>query len=384
MSTRAGLIERSRHQQFLRRQEKTPVQLVGNDSPAVSRTADGSAVRDVWPDTSLTWVVGALLDDHTERSAEFFDLDPRSQFLAVDVLRTLTRAALDVGQLDDQKFLAVTIDAFRDWLATPMVGKLPATLADGRSEAETAKREALLSRTLVNLAATAIIDDALGPDVASLLLEGCLTLLNVSAAGLVMVTPDGNLEVIATSNEQAQTLANFEVRSQEGPCIECLDSGEPVSLSDLNVVNAMWPRFGAEGRAAGFQSVQVLPMRLRETVIGVLALFSTQRGVMAAPDVDTGQALADMATIAVLQRRSEVDSQRRNDQRHGALETRIVIEQAKAMIAQRSGLTMDQAFSVLRSHSLHCGRGLIDIAHDVVDARVSAATLEPIPFVRIG
>ena len=156
MGTRVGLIDRSRHQQFLRRQEKSPVQLAGNLVPETFRVADESAVRDVWPDTSLAWVVGALLDDHTERTAEFFDLDPRSQFLAVDVLRTLTRAALDVGQIDDQKFVAVTIGTFRDWLATPLVGESHPTLGAVKSDADMAKREALLARTLVELAATEV------------------------------------------------------------------------------------------------------------------------------------------------------------------------------------------------------------------------------------
>ena len=342
------------------------------------RAADESAVREVWPDTSLTWVVGALLDDHSERSAEFFDLDPRSQYLAVDVLRTLTRAALDAAQVDGQKVAAVTIGAFQDWLATSLTGELAPTLCGVKSDMDIARREALLAQTLVELASTAV-DNQLGePSVASLLLEGCLKLLDVSAVGLVLVTPDGNLAVTATSNEQAQTVQNFEVGSQEGPCIECLDSGEPVSLQDLNVVNPMWPRFALEGLAAGFESVQVLPMRCRETVIGVLTLFSAKRGLMTAQDLDTGRALADMATIAILQLRFELDVQRQSDQRCVAMQNRTVMEQAKVMIAQRTGLTVDEAFSVLRSHSLHCGRRLTDIALDVVNAKVSAVTLEPI------
>ncbi len=243
-----------------------------------NQPADEFPLRDVWPDSSLAWVVAALFDDHMERSAKFFDLDQRSQFLAVDVLRTLTRAALDVGQVDDQTFVAATIGAIRDWLATPYVVELPPGLDGVQSEADMVGRDARLARTLVALAATAIDDDAYGPNLENLLLDACLLLLNVSAAGLVLVASNGTLEVTATSNEQARMLQNFEVGSQEGPCIECLDSGEPVSLPNLNVVSPMWPRFATAGLAAGFHSLQVLPMRCGETVIGVLTVLHSAGG----------------------------------------------------------------------------------------------------------
>src|SRR5687768_15430506 len=161
-------------------------------------------------------------------------------------------------------------------------------------------REAVLARTLVELADTLVADfDVV--ELLTLLADRCVDVLDVDAAGLMLVAPDGNLRVMASSSEAMRMLELFELQAQEGPCLDCYKTGSPVVNQDLETVDGRWPRFAAEALAAGFHSVHALPMRLRGTVIGALNLFHVSTGVMREADVAAAQALADVATIAILQ-----------------------------------------------------------------------------------
>jgi GAF domain-containing protein len=168
----------------------------------------------------------------------------------------------------------------------------------------------------------------------------------------------------------------FELQAQEGPCLDCYRTGQPVVNQDLATVDGRWPRFAAEALAAGFHSVHALPMRLRGAVIGALNLFHIEAGSMRQADVEAAQALADVATIALLQHRAAFEAQVLNEQLHRALNTRIVIEQAKGMVADREGLNMEQAFTLLRNHARNHNLRLADVAHDVIAGTLAAAALD--------
>ena len=185
----------------------------------------------------------------------------------------------------------------------------------------------------------------------SLLTQRCVDVLEVDAAGLMLVGPDGNLRVMASSSEAIRVLELFELQSQEGPCLDCRRSGLPVVNQDHAAADSRRPRFAAEALTAGFHSVHALPLRMRGTVIGALNLFHLQAGQMPPADVDSAQALADVATIAILQHRAALEAQVVNEQLNHALNSRIVIEQAKGIVAQRQGLNMEQAFSTLGNHA---------------------------------
>ncbi len=145
---------------------------------------------------------------------------------------------------------------------------------------------------------------------------------------------------------------------------------------DLAMVCGRWPRFAAEALGAGFRSVHALPMRLRGTVIGALNLFNVEAGEMQAPDLEAAQALADVATIAILQHRATLEAQVVNQQLQNALNSRIVIEQAKGMVAEREALNMEQAFSALRSHARNHNLRLVDVAEAVISGSLAASTLD--------
>lgn len=239
-------------------------------------------------------------------------------------------------------------------------------------------RETMLAQTLVELADTLVADfDVV--ELLTLLTDRCVEVLDVDAAGLMLAAPDGELRVMASSSEAMRVLELFELQSQEGPCLDSHRTGQPVVNQDLTTLDSRWPRFAAEALAAGFQSVHALPMRLRGVVIGALNLFHAEPGAMAEEDVAAAQALADIATIAILQHRAASEAQVLNEQLSLALTSRVIIEQAKGWIAQREGLDMEQAFTRLRRHARNHNLRLADLARDIIEGTLVASALDPPP-----
>jgi GAF domain-containing protein len=236
-------------------------------------------------------------------------------------------------------------------------------------------REDLLSRTFVELADT-LVDDFDVVDLLTLLVERCVDVIGVSAAGLMLVSPEGDLRVVASSSETMRVVELFELQSQEGPCLDCYRAAAPVVNADLAGMDGRWPNFTRVALEAGFRSVHALPMRLRGKVIGAVNLFSTETGEMDAADARAAQAFADIATIAILQHRAAVEAQRVNEQLSHALNSRIAIEQAKGILAERAGLDMDQAFARLRQHARNHNLRLNDVAQALIDGSLTAQALD--------
>jgi GAF domain-containing protein len=239
-------------------------------------------------------------------------------------------------------------------------------------------REALLARALVELADTLVADF----DVVELLTrlaDRCVEVLGVGAAGLMLVGPDGELKVMASSSEATRVLELFELQAKEGPCLDCYRSGLPVRQADLATPTSRWPRFAAETLAAGFGSVHALPMRLRGSVIGALNLFHVEVGEMPRADVEGAQALADVATIAILQHRASLEARVLKQQLQDALSSRIVIEQAKGMVAEKAGLSMELAFTTLRAFARSHNLRLVEVAGAVIDGSLAPSTLGSVP-----
>jgi GAF domain-containing protein len=225
--------------------------------------------------------------------------------------------------------------------------------------------------------ADTLVDDFDVVDLLTLLVERCVEVLGVSAAGLMLVAPEGDLRVAASSSEAMRVLELFELQSQEGPCLDCYQAGEAVINQDLAVGNGRWPNFAPVALQAGYRSVHALPMRLRGQVIGALNLFRADKGAMDAIDVLAGQALADMATIAILQHRAATEAHVLNEQLSSALNSRVLIEQAKGVLAERRSLDMEQAFSLLRTHARNHNLRLVDVAEQVIDRTRDTAALDP-------
>jgi transcriptional regulator with GAF, ATPase, and Fis domain len=225
----------------------------------------------------------------------------------------------------------------------------------------------LLSETFVELTDTMVVGfDVI--DFLHVLTDRSVQLLDVSAAGLLLADPRGELRVVAASSEAARLLELFQLQNDQGPCLDCFRSGRPVQAADLAAEGARWPRFAPAARQAGFGAVQALPMRLRDQVIGALNLFRADAGALAPADIRVGQALADVATISLLHERSMRHSDTLNEQLQAALNSRVVIEQAKGKLAERLGLDMDRSFGLLRDYARNSNQRLTDVARLFVES----------------
>lgn len=245
-----------------------------------------------------------------------------------------------------------------------------------RTRATAEGREQALAETFVLLADT-LVDDYDVVDLLDLLVAGCVKLLGITAAGLLLDDQMDHLAVVASSSEETRLLEIFQLQANQGPCVDCFRSGTAVTSVDLEADAARWPLFAPAALAAGFGSVAAIPLRLRDQTIGCLNLFHDHNELMSAEDQQLAQALADVATIGILQRRMTHHSEVVADQLQHALSSRVVIEQAKGVLAERQRVTMDVAFDRLRRYARSHNLKLTDVALAVVRGELdpSAPTL---------
>jgi GAF domain-containing protein len=201
-------------------------------------------------------------------------------------------------------------------------------------------------------------------------------LLDDSAVGVLLANHGGNLEFIAASEESVRLLELFQVQQSEGPCLDAFRTGKPVVSADLRKATKRWPQFAPRSVAAGLLSVHAFPLRLRAETIGVLNVFSANvNGHLTGTDSAVVQALADVAAIGLLQERAIKRGELLTEQLQGALNSRVIIEQAKGVVAQACGVTVNQAFEIIRHYSRNHQRRLSEVAHAVVTDRQSVAGL---------
>jgi transcriptional regulator with GAF, ATPase, and Fis domain len=225
-----------------------------------------------------------------------------------------------------------------------------------------------LATTFVDLA-DSLVDDYDVIDLLHLLTERCVELLQVDAAGILLGDQRGRLHLAASSNEHVRLLELFELQTDEGPCLVCYLEGQPTRADRLSAGSDRWPRFAAAAEAAGYETVHALPLRWRDHTIGALNLFWAQPADVLDDDLRLAQALADVSTIAILQERVSSGRETLATQLQTALKSRIVIEQAKGILAERDGLDMGTAFERLRRAARSSNRRLADLAGDVVGGR---------------
>ena len=199
------------------------------------------------------------------------------------------------------------------------------------------------------------------------LTKRCVELVGTSAAGAMLADRDDGLELIASSNDPSRLVELHQLRHDEGPSLDSYRTGSAVH-SDLRAdAHRAWPRFAPHARDAGFESVSVLPMRLRGDVIGVLDLYSGASNPLGPHDCMAAQALADIATIGILQERALRDERTVTFQLEAALSSRVVIEQAKGLVAERFGITVDAAFKLIRDYTRSHNRPLGETARNIVN-----------------
>jgi GAF domain-containing protein len=230
-------------------------------------------------------------------------------------------------------------------------------------------REDHLLQTVAALADSLVTDfDVI--DLLQLLVDESTALFDASAAGILLLSPRGELEVIVSSNDRSEFVGLMQLRAGDGPCVDAVTTGRVVSVPDLAMSADQWPAFAADARKSGYAAVHAIPMRLRQSTIGSLNLFRDHTGDLNAPDAAAAQTLADIATISILQQRLVEESTIARDQLQRALDSRVIIEQAKGYLAQTHGIDMDAAFQQLRAHARSTQSRLADVAGEVVAGRL--------------
>ncbi|MEA9998731.1 GAF and ANTAR domain-containing protein [Cryobacterium sp. 5B3] len=211
-------------------------------------------------------------------------------------------------------------------------------------------REDRLIDTFATLADTLVADyDVV--DLLQTLVERCADLFDIAAAGILLADADGELEVIASTSEASRLVEVMQLSARAGPCVESFTTGSVVSLPNVEDSPPEWQRFRDSAREQGFAAVFAIPLRLRETTIGALNLLSSVPGALPPGDVRAAQALADVATIGILQERTLRESMSVREQLTNALTSRVVIEQAKGVLAHSRGISMEEAFTLLRTYA---------------------------------
>jgi GAF domain-containing protein len=239
-------------------------------------------------------------------------------------------------------------------------------MQEGREAVMTTISAERLARVFVEVADT-LVDEFDLIDFMHMLTERTADLIGAPAVGLLLADQHGRLEFLAASDENTKLLELFQVQNHEGPCMDAFNTATPVINADLAEAETRWPRFAPRAAAAGFRSVHAFPLRLRSEVIGALNVFGDQPGrVLDDVDVQIVQALADVAAIGLLQERAIRRGEILTEQLQGALNSRIIIEQAKGATAQARGVSVDEAFTLIRNYARRTNRRLGDVAHTIV------------------
>ena len=238
----------------------------------------------------------------------------------------------------------------------------------------TVDREREVTQAFVSLA-NSLVDGFDVVELLSRLTADCARLLDIASAGVLLADPRRVLHVVAASSEATRNLELFQLQRDQGPCLDCFHTGTPVVVANLVEETERWPQFVEAATTAGFASVHAVPMRLRDNVLGTLGLFGRHVGALVDEDLQLAQALAHVGSVAIVQGKAVADTAAIAEQLQNALTSRVILEQAKGVVAQRGDLDMDQAFTALRRYARDHNERLADVARGVVSRELPAQDL---------
>ena len=241
---------------------------------------------------------------------------------------------------------------------------------------DSASREARTSAAFVSLTNTLVSDFDL-VELMHTLIDACIDLMDTDAGGLLLADADGDLQLMASSAEDVDVVEIVQLAAEAGPCWDCFTTGQAVTLGDVEKEGDPWPEFQRSALEKGYRSMHATPMRLDGQTIGTMNLFHGKVGALNERDIALAQALTDVATIAILQERGSRHLRDLSAQLQGALDSRIVIEQAKGLIAQSLNLTIDEAFTVLRNRARSTNQSLQTVARAVTERRLVLTPRRP-------
>lgn len=238
----------------------------------------------------------------------------------------------------------------------------------------TEEHEQRLAEAFVVLADT-LVDDFDVLDFLSTLAEQAADLLSVSAAGVVLSDQRGGLATTAASSERARVLEVVAVQTEDGPCRDCLYTGAVVTSSDLRIETGRWPRFAPAAAQHGYRAVSAVPMRIRGQTIGALTLLNNEAEGVDEASTRLGQALADVATISILQQRAIDRTEILSEQLQATLNNNVTLAQARGVLAEHGNLSLPRAHALLRSYARDHHQRLSTLAVGVAEGSIDPITV---------
>lgn len=226
-------------------------------------------------------------------------------------------------------------------------------------------REARLLQTFAMLADT-LVDDYDVVDLLQSLVDACRDLLDTTAAGILLADRGGELELVASTSEASRIVELMQLGARDGPCIECYRTGQAISVPSIYEAPVEWAAFRDSALGQGFASAEAIPLRLRDATIGTLNLLRSEEGPVEEADMVAARAFADVATIGILHERSLRESEVLSEQLQLALNSRVVIEQAKGVVSFTNGVPVDEAFDLIRAYARRHQLPLRDVASRLV------------------
>lgn len=226
-------------------------------------------------------------------------------------------------------------------------------------------RESQLVHTFVTLA-DSLVDEYDIIDLLQTLVDRATTLFDAVAAGILLGPSDRELQVIVSTSERSRFIGMMQLRAGQGPCVEAVTTGEVVSVSNMSEIRGRWPLFVSEAQDSGYVSMHAIPLRLRDVTIGSLNLFRDHEGVLNDTDAVAARGLADVATISIVQERTIRSAGVAREQLQRALDSRVLIEQAKGVISHTHRIDMDTAYQLIRHHARSSETLLSVVAVDII------------------
>jgi len=187
--------------------------------------------------------------------------------------------------------------------------------------------------------------------------------------------PRTEAAVATGSGTHAAGLARLEASGMPGPCTSCYRTGRPIRQMPLANARTRWPQFTAEASAAGLADCSALPMRRDQETIGAVSVLSASGQLPRSADFRLAQTLAKLATIGILSQRELRQSQRLARQLQQALDSRVIIEQAKGAVSAWLGISPAEAFDLLRSYARARSLPLAQVAGNVLAGETAAGVL---------
>ena len=192
--------------------------------------------------------------------------------------------------------------------------------------------------------------------------------LNLSGAGVTLVH-DGRQRFVTAAVEAIATLERVQESFQKGPCIDAVASAVPVAMADIaeGDASSRWPEYTVAAKDAGIQAVAGIPMLAEGTAIGAVNLYDSQPRDWSSEDLRVAAIFASIATGYLAHASTARQQQRTAEQLEQALNTRLIIEQAKGVLANQREMTVDEAFRRLRNYAREHNARIHDVAREVVE-----------------